>query len=815
MSETTVQPRRRRPIFRGLVYLFATLLLLAIIAAGAGVYLFYHYGRSLPDHQQLAEYEPPTVTRIHAGDGRLLAEYANEKRVFVPLSAMPRQLIQAFLAAEDRNFYEHFGVDPVSVAGAVIKNLGNMGGDRRLIGASTITQQVAKNFLLTNEASFARKIKEAILAIRIEKAFSKDRILELYLNEIYLGFRSYGVAAAALNYFSKSLDDLSLAEMAYLAALPKAPNNYHPLRKYDAALIRRNWVIDRMVVNDFVEADAGEVAKLVPLRVISRAPEEFFVSEYFSEEVRRWLIGRYGENGLYEGGLSVRTTLDPHLQNVADNVLRRGLVAYDRRHGWRGPLGNLGDSEDTLSALKAFEAPPSPPEWRIAAVAGVSAAELVIDMLDGSSGAIPLEELSWARRFSDDGKPGAKVEAAGDVAQIGDVVFVEPMAELTGHFHLRQIVEIEGALVALDPHNGRVLAMAGGFDYHRSQFNRATQASRQPGSAFKPFVYLAAMDNGFTPASVVLDAPIVIDQGPGLATWKPENYSQKFYGLSTLRLGLEKSRNLMTIRIAQRLGIEVLAEYAARFGIDDDLPRTPAASLGAGETRLINLTAAYAMLVNGGRRIEPAMVERIQDRNGKTLYRRDPRACSTCPATAPSSYSPPVLLDTRERVADPLSAYQVVSMLEGVVRRGTGRIVRDVGRPLGGKTGTTNDYRDGWFVGFSPDLAVGVFVGYDTPRSLGRRESGGRVAAPIFRDFMAEGLAGTPAIPFRVPPGIRFVRIDGRTGGAPGAESNSVIVEAFKPGTEPVLDGDTRGGRPVSKENLSDPVSRDGLGGLY
>ncbi|MBT6441460.1 MAG: penicillin-binding protein, partial [Alphaproteobacteria bacterium] len=396
--------------------MFATLLLLAIIAAGAGVYLFYHYGRSLPDHQQLAEYEPPTVTRIHAGDGRLLAEYANEKRVFVPLSAMPRQLIQAFLAAEDRNFYEHFGVDPVSVAGAVIKNLGNMGGDRRLIGASTITQQVAKNFLLTNEASFARKIKEAILAIRIEKAFSKDRILELYLNEIYLGFRSYGVAAAALNYFSKSLDDLSLAEMAYLAALPKAPNNYHPLRKYDAALIRRNWVIDRMVVNDFVEADAGEVAKLVPLRVISRAPEEFFVAEYFSEEVRRWLIGRYGENGLYEGGLSVRTTLDPHLQNVADNVLRRGLVAYDRRHGWRGPLGNLGDSEDTLSALKAFEAPPSPPEWRIAAVAGVSAAELVIDMLDGSSGAIPLEELSWARRFSDDGKPGAKVEAAGDVA---------------------------------------------------------------------------------------------------------------------------------------------------------------------------------------------------------------------------------------------------------------------------------------------------------------------------------------------------------------------------------------------------------------
>jgi len=795
-----------------IIYTLSGLVFAAIIVVAVVVYLFYHYGQDLPDHKQLAAYEPPTMTRVHAGDGRLIAEYATEKRVFVPIGAMPKRVIDAFLSAEDKNFHEHFGLDPISVAGALIQNIGNFGSNKRLVGASTITQQVAKNFLLTNETSMERKFKEAILAIRIEDAFPKDRILELYLNEIYLGYRSYGVAAAALNYFNKSLNELSLAEAAYLAALPKAPNNYHPIKKYDAAVARRDWVLSRMVENDNVRSKEAEIAKLSPLRIAKRDAEEFVEAAYFTEEVRRWLNDKFGESELYRGGLSVRTTLSPTLQAHADKALRDGLVAYDRRHGWRGPLANIDQKQvDWLTKFNALELVLPIVPWRIAIVRSLSTEAAHITFDSGEDGEVLLAELKWARETLEGQKRGKKIKLPGDVLHIGDVIYVEAVPEsedAPAGLALRQVPDVSGALVALDPHTGRVLALSGGFDFTLSQFNRATQANRQPGSAFKPFVYLAALDNGFTPATVVLDAPYVIDQGAGLGKWKPENYSQKFYGPSTLRLGLEKSRNLMTVRIAQQLGMDTIAGYAKRFNINPNLPLMPSMALGAGETTALRITTAYAMLVNGGRHIEPAFVERIQDRHGRTVYTRDGRECSACDSLRWAQQAPLLLPDVREQVADPLTAYQVVSMLEGVVLRGTGRSIKVLGKPIGGKTGTTNKFRDAWFVGFSPDLAVGVYVGFDQPKSLGRRESGGKVAAPIFREFMREALANTPAVPFRVPHGIRFVRIDSKSGLAAGQNIKNVLVEAFRIGTEPLP-------ATARTENSDAPALTEGIGGLY
>ncbi len=794
------------------LYTFTGLVVSAIIVIAVVIYLFYHYGQDLPDHKQLAAYEPATMTRVHAGDGRLVAEYAAEKRVFVPIGAMPKRVIDAFLSAEDKNFFDHFGLDPISVAGALIQNIANFGSDKRLVGASTITQQVAKNFLLTNETSMERKFKEAILAIRIEDAFTKHRILELYLNEIYLGYRSYGVAAAALNYFNKSLDELSLAEAAYLAALPKAPNNYHPVKKYEAAVARRDWVLSRMTENGNVSAREAEIARLTPLRTAKRNQEEFVEAAFFTEEVRRWLFDKFGEAELYRGGLSVRTTLDPTLQNHADIALRDGLVAYDRRHGWRGPLAHIGQEQTNwLQRFHALELTlPSVP-WHLARVSGVTQDAAQFTLADGAAGELLLAELKWAREALDGQKRGSKIIHPSDVLAAGDVIYVQAVGatdDAPAGFALRQIPEVSGALVALNPHTGRVLALSGGFDFALSQFNRATQANRQPGSAFKPFVYLAALDNGFTPASVVLDAPYVIDQGEGLGKWKPENYSQKFYGPSTLRLGLEKSRNLMTVRIAQYLGMDTISDYAKRFNIHPNLPLMPSMALGAGETTVLRLTTAYAMLVNGGRYIEPAFVERIQDRHGRTVYTRDGRDCSACSDIRWVKQAPYLLPDTRKQVADPLSAYQTVSMLEGVVLRGTGRSIKVLGKPIGGKTGTTNSFRDAWFVGFSPDLAVGVYVGFDLPKSLGRRESGGKVAAPIFREFMRNALADTPALPFRVPEGIRFVRVDSKTGRAAGESSKNVLVEAFRIGTEPSRAN-------VRADGGDTPVLTEGVGGLY
>jgi penicillin-binding protein 1A len=792
-----------RKVWKFFGALLASLLILALIGAGGALYLLHRYGGDLPDYRQLADYHPPTVTRIHAADGRLMAEYAQEKRIFVPVEAIPKRVIQAFLAAEDKNFYSHPGIDPLGILRAALTDLSHLGDNRRPVGASTITQQVAKNFLLTNEVSLSRKIKEMLLAFRIERAFTKDQILELYLNEIYLGLGSYGVAAAALNYFDKSLDELTIAEAAFLGGLPKAPSWYNPARRPEAAKTRRDWVIGRMLDLGFIDRADAEHALAEPLVMRHRAPTEIVKADYFTEEVRRQLVEEHGEAFLYQGGLSIRTTLSPPLQAIAQKALRDGLIAYDRRHGWRGPKSHLESMDNWPDQLAGLDHSDGLDAWRLAVVLETNADGAVLGLEDGSRGLLPLAGMTWARHEISEDERGPEVTAADQVVQPGDVIWVEPLADQKAaaadpnvtvatsgnaepvRYMLRQPPEIEGAVVALDPHTGRVLAMSGGFSYAQSVFNRATQALRQPGSAIKPFVYLAGLENGFTPSSILLDAPIVIDQGPGLGKWKPANYSGHFYGPSTLRLGLEKSRNLMTVRLAQATGMDKVIEMVHRFGIDRGMAPNLASALGAGDVDLLTLTSAYASLVNGGKRIHPALIERIQDRHGKTIMRRDDRPCPGCDDVAWHDQPTPILVDQREQIISPARAFQMVNLLEGVVQHGTGVRALVLHKPVAGKTGTSNDSRDAWFIGFTPDLVVGVFVGFDQPKSLGKHEQGASAALPIFIEIMQKALADKPATPFRVPPGVRLVRIDADTGLLPGPDTKSVILEAYMPGTEP------------------------------
>ncbi|MGH6945233.1 MAG: penicillin-binding protein 1A [Geminicoccaceae bacterium] len=783
---------------RKVLKLLGALLIVALVvcAAGAGgaLYLLQRYGQGLPDYRQLADYQPPTVTRIHAADGRLLAEYAAEKRVFVPIEAIPKRVIQAFLAAEDKNFYSHPGIDVLSIVRAAVTNIGRLWEDRRPVGASTITQQVAKNFLLTNEVSLERKIKEAILAFRIEHAFTKDQILELYLNEIYLGIGSYGVAAAALNYFDKSLDELTTAEAAFLGGLPKAPSWYNPARQPEAARNRRDWVIGRMLELGFIDREDAEHAWAEPLEMRKRAPTEIFTADYFTEEVRRELVQRYGESALYQGGLSIRTTLQPELQAIVQRALRDGLMAYDQRHGWRGPEAELPLDGAWPTELAALEVHDGLESWRLALVLETGPEAAVVGFADGSQGTLPFTTMRWARKVDEAGNLGPVPSRPDQVVQPGDVIWVaaeEAPQDAQGapgagaRYALRQAPEVEGAVVALDPHNGRVLAMSGGFSYGRTEFNRATQARRQPGSALKPFVYLAALADGFTPSSIILDAPLVIDQGPELGKWKPANYSRRFYGPSTLRLGLEKSRNVMTVRLAKAIGMDRVVDMAGRFGLAEGMGHNLASALGSNEVTLLQLTTAYAELVNGGKHIEPALIERMQDRHGRTVMRRDQRPCPDCQDVAWHGQPAPELVDQRAQVIPAPLAYQMVNLLQGVVERGTGVRARSIGKPVAGKTGTSDDSRDAWFIGFTPDLVVGVYVGYDQPRSLGDREQGATAALPIFVDIMDEALKNKPATPFRVPPGVRLVRVDADSGLLPGPGTDDVILEAFLPGTEP------------------------------
>ena len=820
-----------RKLLKVVGVLSAAGLVLALVAGGGALFLLHRYSAGLPDYRQLADYQPPTVTRVHAGDGRLLAEFADEKRVFVPVEAIPKRVIQAFLAAEDKNFYSHPGIDPLSVVRAVITNLDRLIDDRRPVGASTITQQVAKNFLLSNEVTIERKVKEALLAFRIEQAFTKDQILELYLNQIYLGVGSYGVAAAAINYFDKSLDELTTGEAAFLAGLPKAPSWYHPERRPDAAKGRRDWVIGRMLDVGFIDREQAAQALAEPLVMRRRAPTEVVTADYFVEEVRRALVERHGEDFLYQGGLSIRTTVSPRLQAIADEALREGLMAYDRRHGWRGPVAPTELHRDPAwsSQLAAMDHTAGLDGWQLALVMALDAQAATIGLEDGSTASLPLAELAWARRVDEDGNPGPPVEQPDQVLAVGDVIWVEKVAApadaegeaaSAAQYALRQPPEVEGAIVAMDPHTGRVLAMRGGFSYQRSEFNRATQALRQPGSALKPFVYLAALEDGFTPSTILLDAPIVIDQGAGLGKWKPANYSGRFYGPSTLRLGIEKSRNLMTVRLAQAVGMDRIRAMAARFDLERGLGHNLASALGSNEVTLLQLTTAYAMLVNGGKRIEPALIERIQDRHGRTVLRRDPRACPQCQDVAWQAQPVPPLPDQREQVIDAARAYQMVNLLKGVVERGTGQRARAIGKPVAGKTGTTDDTRDAWFVGFTPDLAVGVFVGFDQPKSLGGQEQGASAALPIFVQFMTAALEDQPATPFRVPPGVRLVRVDAETGLLAGPSTEVAILEAYMPGTEPTETSTAQRLAPIDDGGAVEmpgprPQSVPQAGGLY
>jgi penicillin-binding protein 1A len=782
---------------------FAVASLIVGIATVGG--LFWHFSHGLPDHKQLADYQPATVSRLYAADGRLLAEYAKEKRVFVPVAGMPKRVLQAFVAAEDQRFFTHPGVDFLGVLRAVVANVTNPG--KRPEGASGITQQVAKNFLLSNQATLARKIREAILAFRIEETYSKERILELYLNEIYLGSGNYGVSTAALNYFDRSLGELTLSEIAYLAALPKAPNRYNIVRNEKEAYARRDYVLGRMRDDGYITADEEKQAKAEKLTLRRRAPAEVVTADFFAEEVRRNLIAAYGEKALYESGLTVMTTLDPRIQEIADIALREGLIAYDRRHGWRGPWAKIADMKDGSNWEEEFariaQRRPlfGPPGWLLAVVTKLDAQSATIAGLPDGEGTIPFAEMQWARPTLPDQRVGGFPGRPAQVLNVGDVIAVEkvekPTTGPTGTaakpdakpyppktYALRQVPNVNGGVVVMDPQTGRILAMAGGWSYGMSQFNRAVQAQRQPGSSFKPFVYLAAMDAGFTPSTIVEDAPFEYAPGYGQPVWRPSNYGGGFLGPLTVRNGLEKSRNLMTVRMAAQMGMKRVVQVAKEFGIADNMGAYLPMALGAVDTTLLRMTMGHAMLANGAREITPSLIDRVQDRNGKTVYRHEPRQCIGC-GEVPAGVRPvmPQIVDSRQPFHDPVSVYQVVNMMLGVTTRGTAGQLAVLGRPIAGKTGTTNDSRDNWFLGSTPDYTIGIYVGFDEPRTLGDQETGGGTSAPVYERIARVVFKDKPPVPFRIPPGVRIVRVD-HDSGLPSSGGNS-IDEAFKPGTEP------------------------------
>jgi penicillin-binding protein 1A len=824
--------------FMGFLFAAGTVVFLVGVAAVAG--LIWHYSKDLPDYSQLQDYEPPVMTRVHAADGALLAEYSKERRLYLPIQAVPKIVINAFLAAEDKNFYEHGGIDFSGMARAAVLFAQNYGSNKRPQGASTITQQVAKNFLLTNEVSFTRKIKEALLAMRIERTYSKDKILELYLNEIYLGLGAYGVAAASLVYFDKSINELTIAEASYLAALPKAPSSLHPIRNRDRAIERRNYVVDRLLENGWIKQADADASRKEALNVTNRTnAAHIFAGEYFAEEVRRDVFERYGEKKLYEGGLSVRTTLDPKLQVMARKTMADGLVKFDEAQGWRGAQTKIDVSGDWGVKLADVKSLSDISPWRMAVVLETSDQAARIGFQPGrelggavlkerQTGNITLEGVRWAKAASGPGR-GRTPTSVAQVLQPGDVIYADPLMgkdgnAVEGQYRLRQYPEVSGAMVVMDPWTGRVLAMVGGFSFDQSQFNRATQAYRQPGSSFKPLVYSSALDNGYTPSTVVIDAPIEIDQGQGAGVWRPENYSTgKYYGPQTLRNALQKSLNTVTVRLAQDIGMPLIGEYAKRFGVYDELPNYLSYALGAGETTVMRMVTAYSMFANGGRRVKSTLIDRIQDRYGRTIFKHDARECRGCDAPEGWKNQPePQLVDRREQVLDAMTAYQITSMMEGVVQAGTATVVREVGKPIAGKTGTTNDEKDAWFIGFSPDIVVGIYIGYDKPRNLGKGATGGHLAAPIAKDFLKLALADKPAIPFRVPAGIKLIRVDAKSGMRAGpGEGGRTILEAFKPGTAPpdnysvigVADADGR--QQQISPDAERTLFRSGTGGLY
>ena len=822
------RPRRGFSVVRLFGQLFGVLLglgILGVIAGGfVGYTLYKRYSADLPDIDTLRHYQPRVMSRVYAADSRLLAELATERRIFVPIEAIPPLVRQAFISAEDQNFYTHKGIDPQAILRAVVTDIAQYGQGRRPIGASTITQQVAKNMAVGSEVSLARKVREALMALRIEESLSKDHILELYLNEIYLGLQAYGVAAAAQAYFNKSLDELSISEAAFLAALPKAPNNYNPFRFPDAARIRRDFVIDRMAADHAITPAEAAQAHAAPIQPAAfRRAETLVGGEYFTEDVRRWLVDKYGADRTTQGGLVVRTTLDPTLQIAADQALRQGLMRYDqRRGGWRGPVRQIEPGSQLrvswAQALANMRKPPGQlPEWRTAVVLEMTDSEAKLGYLERMPGApaplprvlpVLLSDLGWARPVKG-GQLGPAPKRMSDVLQVGNVVMIEPQPARPPRPEralLRQVPKVQGALVSIEPATGRVLAMSGGWSFENSQFNRATQANRQPGSSFKPFVYLTALQAGISPSQRFLDAPFVVDQGAA-GKWRPGTFELDFSGPVSLRVALEKSLNLVTVRVAAQVGMEAVARNAIAFHVVDAMPRVLPASLGAVDTTVMREAAAYAALAAGGREVIPSLIDSVQDSEGQIIWRPDAVGCPGC--ANPSR--PPSLTDPRKQIADPQSVFQLIGMMQGVVQRGTGtEAVAGLNRQIAGKTGTSQEFNDAWFVGFSPDLATAVWIGYDNPATLGENETGGHVAGPVWRDYMAVALKNRPNLKFIPPPGVTMASWDTGSG---------TVTDAFKPGQEPGASAPISG-QPAASDGTPAPPAvaagvDTGLGGLY
>ncbi len=728
---------------------------------------FWYFSSGLPDYKKLSNYEPSVLSRVYTNNGNLVAEFALEKRLFIPYESIPEKVINAFLSAEDKNFFEHPGIDAKGVTRAVIKNFKNILSNKRLEGASTITQQVAKNFLLTNEVSLKRKIKEAILAFRIEKAYTKKRILELYLNEIYLGQGTYGVASASLEYFDKSVKELDYLEASLLAALPKAPSRYNPYKSPDLAKVRRNLVLKNLEENGYISKK--ELKKFLKTNINLKNRKVFLIQEAksYTEEVRRIVKTDYGFEKLYSQGLSISTPLDPNYQISALNSLRYGIEEYDKRKGWRGPIANIFVNNNWKEILKKINLDKTL-NWKIARVLSVDGLSSEILFVENKKkNKIYFKNLKWTNKKNFD-----------ELLNVGDLIFLKKNS--FGDWELKQIPKANGGIVVMDPFNGEVKALVGGYSYVSSEFNRATQAKRQPGSAFKPIVYAAALENGYMPNSLILDAPFVSEQGAGLKDWKPENYGKKFYGPSTLRKGIEKSRNLMTVRIAQNLGFEKISTISKKLGVYEKTPELLSVSLGSNETTLLKLTTAYCSFLNGGKKVEPKIIKRIQDRRGKTIYNSENRSCSGCDIFLKKNDSLLKIIDDEKQIISKETAYQITSMLEGVVKRGTGKKLNKLKVPLGGKTGTTNDNYDAWFIGFTSDLAIGVYIGYDEPKSLGKFETGSKVALPVFKKFVESTLYKQDFKPFRIPPGIHFYPVDYDTGELSDFNNKKSIVEGFK-----------------------------------
>ena len=748
--------------------------------------LFNKYSKNLPDYQQLKEYNPIITTRLYASDGTLISEFSKEKRIFVAIENMPKNLINAFLAAEDDQFYEHSGVNIYAIFRATIQNIFSIfKRDEKFGGASTITQQVVKNFLLTNERTIERKIKEVILARQISKAIPKDKILELYLNQIYLGSGAYGVAAAAQVYFDKSINDLTIEENALLATLPKAPSKLDPRKNIEKAKIRRDWVIARMIKNNFIKEEEGEEATEKPINLKIKSEKEITKADFFSDSVKKELTELYGSNNVFESGIVVNTTLEAKLQTIAEKFFNIGIENYDQKNGYRGPLNNIETTGNWQENLKKIEIDkPYKSTWNKAIVLSMNK-DIAIGIENGNLGTIDFTSLKWARKHISADRVGPAVKKIGDVLKIGDVIFVEKNSK-DDRYTLKQLPEVNGGFIAMDPYTGRVLAMMGGYVDGPNQFNRATQALRQPGSTMKTFAYIAALENGMNPATIIIDEETSFDQGIGMPPYTPANYSHKFYGPTTLRTGLETSRNVTTVKVADAVGLDKVAEVVKRFGVSDNPQKIYSLALGSVETSLIRMVTAYSMMANGGKLIKPSMIEKMQDKNGKIIYRLDKRKCPECiineSGAMSSNIKTPELEDNREQITDSATAYQITSMLQGVIERGTAASAKSIGKVIAGKTGTTNNSYDSWFVGFSPDLVVGVYVGFDNPKSLGKEETGASIALPIFINFMKEALKDQPSKPFRIPNTIKLVKIDRTTGKEPNllTPKEKLFSEAFK-----------------------------------